>query len=53
MDFLVLGPPAAVDGERLVALGATREGALLAILLVHADEAVSAARLIPVATIAW
>jgi DNA-binding SARP family transcriptional activator len=46
VDFQVLGPPAVVDGERQVALGTTREGALLAILLVHADETVSAARLI-------
>lgn len=46
MDFRVLGPPVVVDGDREVALGTTREGVLLAILLVHADEPVSAARLI-------
>jgi DNA-binding SARP family transcriptional activator/WD40 repeat protein len=35
-----------VDGDRTVALGTTKEAALLTVLLVHADEAVSAARLI-------
>jgi DNA-binding SARP family transcriptional activator/WD40 repeat protein len=35
-----------VDGDRTVALGTTKEAALLTILLVHADEAVNAARLI-------
>jgi DNA-binding SARP family transcriptional activator/WD40 repeat protein len=46
VDFRVLGPLCVVDGDRTVALGTTKEAALLTILLVHADEPVSAARLI-------
>jgi DNA-binding SARP family transcriptional activator/WD40 repeat protein len=46
VDFRVLGPLSVVDGDRTVALGTTKEAALLAVLLVHADQPVSAARLI-------
>jgi predicted ATPase/DNA-binding SARP family transcriptional activator len=46
MEFCVLGPVTVVDGGVEHVLGSTREGALLADLLVHAGEVVSAGRLI-------
>ncbi|HEY3587939.1 MAG TPA: BTAD domain-containing putative transcriptional regulator, partial [Myxococcaceae bacterium] len=46
MEFRVLGPLEVVDGDRLIAFNPTRESALLAILLIHAGEVVSADRLI-------
>jgi len=46
MRFSVLGPVEAFDGERVLAVGAGRQRALLALLLVHAGEIVSRDRLI-------
>ena len=46
MRFCVLGPLEAFDGERALAVGAGRQRALLALLLVHAGEVVSRDRLI-------
>lgn len=46
MRFLVLGPLAVIDGEHSLALGGPKQRALLAILLLHANEAVSRDRLI-------
>ena len=46
MDFRILGPLEVADGNRQLQLGGTREPALLAILLIHAGEVVSADRLI-------
>ena len=46
MRFCVLGPLEAYADERSVAVGGGRQRALLALLLVHADEVVSRDRLI-------
>jgi DNA-binding SARP family transcriptional activator len=46
MDFRILGPLEALDGGRPVALGGSRQRALLALLLLHANEAVGSDRLI-------
>jgi class 3 adenylate cyclase/DNA-binding winged helix-turn-helix (wHTH) protein len=46
MRFSVLGPLEAFDGERVLAVGAGRQRALLALLLVHGGEIVSRDRLI-------
>ena len=46
MEYRVLGPLEVRDGDRLVALGGGKQRALLAILLLHRSEAVSADRLI-------
>ena len=46
MEFRILGPLEVADGDRQLQVGGTRERALLAILLVHAGEVVSADRLI-------
>ncbi len=46
MDFRILGPLEVLDGGRALALGGTRQRALLAILLLHANETVSTDRLI-------
>ena len=46
MEFLILGPLVALDGDRSVALPRGRGRALLAILILHAGEAVSTDRLI-------
>ena len=46
MEFRVLGPLEAVAEGRVVALNAAKQRALLAILLVHANELVSSDRLI-------
>ena len=46
MEFRVLGPLEMINGDRQIAFSPTREGALLAILLIHAGEVVSADRLI-------
>ena len=46
MEFRLLGPVEAVDGDDVVALGAGRRRALLALLLVHRNELLSAERLI-------
>jgi DNA-binding SARP family transcriptional activator len=46
MDYRILGSLEVCDGDRSVALGGDKQRALLAILLLHANEAVSADRLI-------
>src|SRR5215470_16720315 len=46
VEFRVLGPLEVVDADRTVSFTPTREGTLLAILLVHANEVVSVDRLI-------
>jgi DNA-binding SARP family transcriptional activator len=46
MDFRILGPIEALDEGREVALGGSRQRALLAVLLLHAGETLSSDRLI-------
>jgi DNA-binding SARP family transcriptional activator len=46
MDFRILGPLEVADGDATVALGGVRQRTLLAILLLNANEVVSADRLI-------
>ena len=46
MEFRILGPLEAWDGGRAVTLGGPKPRALLAVLLLHANELVSADRLI-------
>jgi DNA-binding SARP family transcriptional activator len=46
MDFRILGPLEVTDGDATVALGGLRQRTLLAILLLNANEVVSADRLI-------
>ena len=46
MDFRILGPLEALDGPRPVALGGRRRRAVLAALLLHANETMSSERLI-------
>jgi DNA-binding SARP family transcriptional activator len=46
MEFRILGPLEVADGDSLVALGGAKQRALLAILLLHANEVVSSDRLI-------
>jgi predicted ATPase/DNA-binding SARP family transcriptional activator len=46
VEFQILGPLEVVEGDRQLQLGGTRERALLAILLIHPGEVVSADRLI-------
>jgi DNA-binding SARP family transcriptional activator/class 3 adenylate cyclase/WD40 repeat protein len=46
MDYRVLGPLEVSDGDRPIALGGEKQRALLAVLLLHAGEVVSAERLI-------
>src|SRR5215208_1824729 len=46
MDFRILGPLDVRDGDRQLALGGARQRALLALLLVHANEVVSSDRLV-------
>ena len=46
MEFRILGPLEVIDGDATVALGGVRQRALLAILLLNANEVVSADRLI-------
>ncbi len=46
MDFRILGPLEAVAGGRVVALDAAKPRALLAILLLHANEPVGSDRLV-------
>lgn len=46
MEFRILGPLEVVDGERPLALRSGKERALLAFLLLHANEVVPSARLI-------
>ena len=46
MDFKILGPLEVLDGDRGLALGGIKQRALLALLLLHANEVVSSDRLI-------
>jgi DNA-binding SARP family transcriptional activator len=46
MEFRILGPVEVVDDSRRVPLGPTRQRALLALLVLHANEVVSRDRLI-------
>src|SRR3712207_8917426 len=46
MEFRLLGPVEVLDGERACALGGGKQRALLALLLLHANEAVATDRLI-------
>ncbi len=46
MDYRILGPLEVLDDGRQLALGGTRQRALLAILLLHANEVVSTDRLV-------
>jgi DNA-binding SARP family transcriptional activator/DNA-binding beta-propeller fold protein YncE len=46
MEFLILGPLEVRDGEQTVRLGAAKQRALLGVLLLHANEAVSTSRLV-------
>jgi DNA-binding SARP family transcriptional activator len=46
MEFLILGPLEAHDGGRKLPLGGAKQRALLAMLLLHANEVVSSDRLI-------
>jgi DNA-binding SARP family transcriptional activator/tetratricopeptide (TPR) repeat protein len=46
LDFRILGPLEVQAGDRVLALGGTKQRALLAILLLHANEVVSSDRLI-------
>ena len=46
MDFRILGPLEALDGGRVVRLGGSKQRALLALFLVHANETLSTDRLI-------
>ena len=46
MDFRILGPLEVHDGARALALGGTRQRALLALLLLHANEVVANDRLL-------
>src|SRR5262245_64775509 len=41
MDYRILGPLEAFDGERSLSLGGTRQRAVLALLLLHANEALT------------
>jgi DNA-binding SARP family transcriptional activator len=46
MDFHILGPLEATEGNAPLALGGSRQRALLGVLLLHANEVVSSDRLI-------
>jgi YVTN family beta-propeller protein len=46
MEFLILGPLEVRDGGDTVRLGAAKQRALLAVLLLHANETVSTGRLV-------
>ena len=46
MEFRILGPLEVVDEGRQLALGAAKQRALLALLLLHANEVVSSERLV-------
>jgi DNA-binding SARP family transcriptional activator len=46
MDFRILGPLEVVDGERRLALGGTKQRALLGLLLLHAGQVVSSDHLL-------
>ena len=42
LDYRILGPLEVVDGDRRLPLGGPKQRALLAVLLLHANEVVSA-----------
>ncbi len=46
MEFRILGPLEALDGQRTVRLGGAKQRALLGVLLLHANEVVSTTRLV-------
>src|SRR3954452_10283824 len=46
MDFSILGPLEVLERGRALALGGRKQRALLGVLLLHADEAVSIERLV-------
>lgn len=46
MEFRILGPLEVVDGERAVSLGGPKQRALLAILLLHANQVLSSDQII-------
>ncbi|MDQ3894110.1 MAG: AAA family ATPase [Actinomycetota bacterium] len=46
MDFRLLGPVEVREGDRIVAVGGARQRALLAILLLHANEVMPAEQLV-------
>lgn len=46
MKFRVLGPLEVRDGDRVIELGAGKQLSLLGVLLLHANEAISVARLV-------
>src|ERR1700755_377981 len=46
LEFRMLGPLDAVEGDRPLALGGAKQRALLAVLLLHVNQAVSSDRLI-------
>src|SRR5512132_4232473 len=46
MDFRILGPLEVFDCDRRLALGGTKQRALLGLLLLHANEVVSSDRLV-------
>src|SRR6266508_3988180 len=46
MDFRILGPLEVCDNERVLPLGGAKQRALLAILILHANEVVSVERLL-------
>src|SRR5919109_753768 len=46
MEFRILGPLAVLDEGRAIALGGSKQRALLALLLVHANETLTTDRLI-------
>jgi eukaryotic-like serine/threonine-protein kinase len=46
MDFRILGPLEALDGRQLVALGGSKRRAVLALLLLHANEMLGTDRMI-------
>jgi eukaryotic-like serine/threonine-protein kinase len=48
MKFLILGPLEAYDGDRTLSLGGPKQRALLAMLLLHANEVVSSDKLVDV-----
>ncbi|MGH3110622.1 MAG: BTAD domain-containing putative transcriptional regulator [Gaiellaceae bacterium] len=46
MEFLILGPLEVRDGQRTTRLGSAKQRALLGVLVLHANETVSVARLV-------
>jgi DNA-binding SARP family transcriptional activator len=46
VDFRILGPLEVHDGDRVLSLGGTRQRAVLAVLLLHANEVVSSERIV-------